>query len=114
MALRAKTLHTQFVAFASFGDINANGERIKLPNVDMWLKQAKILDELNLSHTDTGLCFMKMKKSSLTYHEFVKFLDDLASYKSVDVGEIKIKLRECGLPGDDEKKEKSSGNLEKH
>lgn len=59
--MSSATLDQQFAAFAKFGDPKADGKTITLTKSDRWLKQANILDEDNITLTDTGILFNKFK-----------------------------------------------------
>ncbi|KAK4876814.1 hypothetical protein RN001_009320 [Aquatica leii] len=107
MSVATASLDSQFSAFARYAEGSAcstDGERITLTNADIWLKQAKLLDGKLITLTDTGVCFYKMKKRTISYKEFLKFLEDLALTKKMDLSELKTKLCDCGLPGAEEKK----------
>ncbi|KAF5303975.1 hypothetical protein FQA39_LY01760 [Lamprigera yunnana] len=101
---RPPTLQTLFTAYAKVGEKATDGKTITLTNVDMWFNQAKLIDGKLLTLTDTGICFNKFKSRTIAYYQFVTFLEDLAKYKNIDVDELKTKLLECGLIGDNEKK----------
>nr|CAH7750525.1 unnamed protein product [Callosobruchus chinensis] len=56
--------------------------------------------------TDTGVVFNQFESRTLTYPEFLAFLDKLNKYnKKVPVDVIKDKLQTCGLPGVTKKKD---------
>lgn len=93
------SLESQFGHFAKVGDPRADGKKITLTNADKWMQQAKILDGKQLTLTDTGICFNKMKSKYITYGQFVKYLEDLANSKNMDFSVIKNKLITCGQPG---------------
>ncbi|CAD7083548.1 unnamed protein product [Hermetia illucens] len=69
-------LKESFKAFAKFGDIKSDGKHITLSQSDKWMKQAKV-----------------------SYEDYLKFLEDLAKAKKVELSEIKNKLANCGAPG---------------
>ena len=56
-------LRDQFVAFAKFGmPRHHEGDHITLSQSDKWLKQANVIDNKNISTTDTGILFRKMAR----------------------------------------------------
>lgn len=91
------SLERQFELFSKFGKPNSSGRTIKLSQIDKWFKQANILNR-NLTTTDTGLTFNRYKSSAVNYTTFLKFVNELARYKSVDGNEIKLQLLTCGAP----------------
>lgn len=88
----------QFKAFSKFGDSKSDGKLITLSQSDKWMKQAKVIDK-KITTTDTGIHFKKLKSLKVSYSDYIKFLDDLATTKKVDLAEIKDKLAGCGAPG---------------
>lgn len=55
------TFESLFDAYSNFGPNSAEGEvGILLSQVDLWMKQAKIIDG-NVTLTDTGMVFNKFK-----------------------------------------------------
>lgn len=93
------SLEEMFRAFSKFGDTRSDGTLITLSQSDKWMKQAAIIDGKKITTTDTGICFNKFKSKSINYGDFVKYVEDLASYKKVDAKDLKDKLVSCGLPG---------------
>ncbi|XP_026479318.1 TPPP family protein CG45057-like [Ctenocephalides felis] len=87
-----------FAAYSKFGDTRSNGETITLTQSDKWMKQAKVIGK-EITTTDTGICFGKFKSRTLTFENYLKFIDDLALSKNVDSKEIKAKLKHSGMPG---------------
>ncbi|KAB0796792.1 hypothetical protein PPYR_10853 [Photinus pyralis] len=104
MALNV-TLKQQFEFFARYGAKGTDGDKITLTNTDYWLRQAKILDDRKVTLTDTGVCFNKMRSRTITFQQFMEFLDDLSTLKKLDMQNLQTQLTECGMPGDDEKKQ---------
>lgn len=94
----AGNLRDAFKAFSKFGDIKSDGKHITLSQSDKWMKQAKVIDK-KITTTDTGIHFKKLKSLKVTYEDYMKFLEDLANAKKVEVSEIKNKLANCGAPG---------------
>lgn len=88
----------QFKAFAKFGDTKSDGKQITLSQSDKWMKQAKVIDK-KITTTDTGIHFKKLKSQKVSFTDFNKFLEDLATTKKVELSEIKEKLANCGAPG---------------
>lgn len=88
----------QFKAFSKFGDTKSDGKLITLSQSDKWMKQAKVIDK-KITTTDTAIHFKKLKSLKVTFSDYNKFLDDLATTKKVDLAEIKNKLAGCGAPG---------------
>jgi len=87
-----------FKAFAKFGDTKSDGKHITLSQSDKWMKQAKVIDK-KITTTDTGIHFKKLKSLKVSYADYNKYLEDLATTKKVDLAEIKNKLGSCGAPG---------------
>ncbi|KAJ8915061.1 hypothetical protein NQ315_014316 [Exocentrus adspersus] len=94
--------------FAKFGDMvkmdGGGGKMITLTQIDKWFKQADIFNK-ELTMTDTGLTFIKFKVRAIPYHDFLKFLEDLANQKDIPVEQLKEKLQTCGVPGTGKPKE---------
>lgn len=88
----------QFKAFSKFGDTKSDGKLITLSQSDKWMKQAKVIDK-KITTTDTGIHFKKLKSLKVSYSDYNKFLEDLATTRKVDLAEIKSKLASCGAPG---------------
>ncbi|GJQ77756.1 putative tubulin binding protein [Trypoxylus dichotomus] len=99
MAQGSAPLDQQFVNFSKFGDTKADGKTITLTQADKWFKQAKVIDGKKITTTDTGITFNKFKAKTINYSDFLKYLDELAKYKNVNVDDIKDKLMKCGMPG---------------
>lgn len=91
-------LDQQFIHFAKFGDTKADGKTITLTQIDKWFKQAQVFDK-KLTSTDTGIAFNKFKSKTITFPNFMTFIEDLASQKKMEPEDIKKKLTDCGLPG---------------
>ncbi|XP_022909254.1 tubulin polymerization-promoting protein homolog [Onthophagus taurus] len=89
----------QFKSFSKFGDPKSDGKQITLSQSDKWMKQAKVIDGKKITTTDTGIYFKKLKSMKLGIVDYVKFLEDLAKAKKVELVDIKSKLAGCGLPG---------------
>lgn len=87
-----------FKAFAKFGDTKSDGKQLTLSQSDKWMKQAKVIDK-KITTTDTAIHFKKLKSMKLSFADYSKFLDDLATAKKIDVAEIKEKMSNCGAPG---------------
>lgn len=88
----------QFKAFSKFGDSKSDGKLITLSQSDKWMKQAKVIDK-KITTTDTGIHFKKLKSLKVSYSDYNKFLEDLATTRKVDFAELKDKLATCGPPG---------------
>ncbi|EDV95763.1 tubulin polymerization-promoting protein homolog isoform X2 [Drosophila grimshawi] len=92
------TFSDQFKAFSKFGDIKSDGRSITLSQSDKWMKQAKVIDK-QITTTDTGIHFKKLKAMKVTLPDYNKFLEDLAKTRKVELSEIKKKMAGCGAPG---------------
>ncbi|XP_047993066.1 tubulin polymerization-promoting protein homolog isoform X2 [Leguminivora glycinivorella] len=88
-----------FKAFSKFGDPKSDGKHITLSQSDKWMKQAKVIDGKKITTTDTAIHFKKLKSMKLAEADYLKFLEDLAKSKKVELDEIKKKLTTCGQPG---------------
>ncbi|XP_055324863.1 tubulin polymerization-promoting protein homolog [Sitodiplosis mosellana] len=90
----------QFGAFSKFGDSKSDGKFISLSQSDKWMKQANVFDQ-HVTTTDTGIHYKKLSKSAkkVSYADYNKFLEDLATTKGVDVEEMRQKMATCGDPG---------------
>ncbi|XP_063363694.1 tubulin polymerization-promoting protein homolog [Cydia amplana] len=88
-----------FKAFSKFGDSKSDGKHITLSQSDKWMKQAKVIDGKKITTTDTAIHFKKLKSMKLAEADYLKFLEDLAKSKKVELDEIKKKLTTCGQPG---------------
>lgn len=88
----------QFKAFSKFGDTKSDGKLITLSQSDKWMKQAKVIDK-KITTTDTAIHFKKLKSLKVSFADYNKFLEDLATTRKVDLAEIKNKLATCGAPG---------------
>ena len=58
---KGSPLLEQFRIFAKFGDSKADGKAISLSQSDKWMKQAKVIDGIKITTTDTGIYFKKFK-----------------------------------------------------
>jgi len=94
-------LKEKFKLFSKFGDKSADGSTIKLSQSDKWFKQAGVIQAKGVSTTDTGIAFRKVSKKApkISFVEWNKYLDEIATTKKMDVNTIKTKLVECGEPG---------------
>ncbi|RZC39396.1 p25-alpha domain containing protein [Asbolus verrucosus] len=92
------SLEQQFANFSKFGDTKSDGKTITLTQLDKWFKQGQVIGK-KITTTDTGICFNKFKSKTIDFTTFNKFLEDLASQKSIPVAELTEKLTTCGLPG---------------
>ena len=57
-----------FVHFSRYGDPHASGQHITLSQSDKWMKQAGVIDNWNVTATDTAIAFRKI--SRYTYLPF--------------------------------------------
>ncbi|XP_023224656.1 TPPP family protein CG45057-like [Centruroides sculpturatus] len=92
----------QFKKFCKFGDTKSKGDAITLTSTDKWFRQAKFFDKpSNITGADTAIYFNKIAKGkkTLSYKEFLEYLDTLAKAKKMDIDEVKVKLLLCGDPG---------------
>eukprot|EP00090_Calanus_glacialis_P000228 TRINITY_DN10153_c0_g1_i1.p1 TRINITY_DN10153_c0_g1~~TRINITY_DN10153_c0_g1_i1.p1 ORF type:complete len:230 (-),score=89.01 TRINITY_DN10153_c0_g1_i1:141-800(-) len=94
-------LKEKFKLFSKFGDKSADGSTIKLSQSDKWFKQAGVIQTKGVSTTDTGIAFRKVSKKApkISFVDWNKYLDEIATAKKMDVNTIKTKLVECGEPG---------------
>ncbi|CAH2007541.1 unnamed protein product [Acanthoscelides obtectus] len=97
-------LDQQFIYFAKFGSEKADGKTITIIQIDKWFKQAELFDR-RLTMTDTGVLFNEFESRTITYPQFLIFLDKLNKQKKIPLDVIKEKLQTCGLPGVTKKKE---------
>jgi len=88
----------QFKAFSKFGDTKSDGKLITLSQSDKWMKQAKVIDK-QITTTDTGIHFKKLKAMKISLADYNKFLEDLAKTRKVELATIKQKMAGCGAPG---------------
>lgn len=88
----------QFKSFSKFGDIKSDGKQITLSQSDKWMKQAKVIDK-KITTTDTAIHFKKLKAVKVSFTDYNKFLEDLATTKKVELTQIKEKMAACGAPG---------------
>lgn len=95
----AASIKDNFKAFSKFGDTKSDGKLITLSQSDKWMKQAKIFDNKKITTTDTGIHFKKLKSLKVGYLDYLKFLEDLATTRKVELSEIKSKMANCGAPG---------------
>eukprot|EP00092_Neocalanus_flemingeri_P023462 GFUD01025442.1.p1 GENE.GFUD01025442.1~~GFUD01025442.1.p1 ORF type:complete len:284 (+),score=100.29 GFUD01025442.1:76-927(+) len=94
-------LKSQFKLFSKHGDKSADGSTIKLNQSDKWFKQAGVIKQKGITNTDTSIAFRKVAKKAIriSFVEWNKYLDEIATTKKMDVNTIKTKLVECGEPG---------------
>jgi len=94
-------LNDKFKLFSKFGDKSADGSTIKLSQSDKWFKQAGVIQTKGISTTDTGIAFRKVSKKApkISFVDWNKYLDEIATAKKMNVNTIKTKLVECGEPG---------------
>ncbi|XP_071744301.1 uncharacterized protein [Lepeophtheirus salmonis] len=93
-------LKEQFELFARYGDPQSIGELITLSQTDKWLRQAGIIDNWNITTTDTAIYYRKISRGSkyLDYDSWRAFLDELAWRKRISVEYLIDKLEICGKP----------------
>jgi hypothetical protein len=75
-----------------------NVELIPLSQCDQWFLSAQILDMNHITTTDTGLCFFKFRKRAINYEQFLKYINDLADTKKLDMDILMHKLQTCIKP----------------
>ena len=56
------SLRELFVYYARFGEHGATGQHISLTQSDKWLKQAGVIDNWNVTSTDTAIAFRKISR----------------------------------------------------
>lgn len=52
-----------------------------------------------ITTTDTAIHFKKLKSIKVSHDDYIKYLDDLAKTKKIELDEIKNKMANCGAPG---------------
>ena len=57
-----QSLRELFVYFARFGEHGASGQHISLTQSDKWLKQSGVVDNWNVTTTDTAIAFRKISR----------------------------------------------------
>lgn len=72
---------------------------ITLSQSDKWMKQAKVIDGKKITTTDTAINFKKLKSQKVGMEDYLKFLEELAKSKKMELDDIKKKLTTCGQPG---------------
>ncbi|XP_075991326.1 tubulin polymerization-promoting protein homolog [Anticarsia gemmatalis] len=92
------TIEDQFIAFAKLFDDSRTGSTITLYNSDFWLRQAKILDDMNVTMTDTGTLFTDCSKTEFSFEEWRVIISELCSLKQLDEDAVMASLLNCGLP----------------
>lgn len=98
---RGMSLRELFVHFARFGNEHgATGQHLSLTQSDKWLKQAGVIDNWNVTTTDTAIAFRKISRGSkyLDYETWKVFLEELAYRKRLDSQVIHEKLLAAGKP----------------
>uniref|UniRef100_A0A2A4J314 Uncharacterized protein n=1 Tax=Heliothis virescens TaxID=7102 RepID=A0A2A4J314_HELVI len=93
------TLTDQLVAFAKLFDIDRDGTTIDLYRSDYWLRQSKVLEDRELTMTDTGIVWMKLSKIELTFSEWYEMLGEICTRRGLDRDSVEAALTNCGLPG---------------
>ena len=73
-------------------DVSSFWKRKSLKPRFLWLAWLKLRP-----HAKNDLCFRRSPK--LSFPEWTRYLDEIATAKKLDVNEIKVKLVECGTPG---------------
>ena len=61
-----------FVHFSRYGDPHASGQHITLSQSDKWMKQAGVIDNWNVTSTDTAIAFRKISRYTYLYTIFEK------------------------------------------
>ena len=108
-----------FVHFSRYGDPHASGQHITLSQSDKWMKQAGVIDNWNVTATDTAIAFRKISRYTyspfflgkvlinlifrgskyLEYEPWKVFLEELAYRKRIGIDVIQDKLLAAGKPG---------------
>ncbi|XP_063241499.1 tubulin polymerization-promoting protein homolog [Bacillus rossius redtenbacheri] len=86
-----EALKATFTAFSQFGNTRSDGSTMTLSQSDKWMKEAKVIDR-KLTATDTAIAFQKFKSKTLTFDQYLDFIEDLAKSKGVNPQELKSKL----------------------
>lgn len=102
------SLRELFVHFARYGggggggggNEHGAGQHLSLTQSDKWLKQAGVIDNWNVTTTDTAIAFRKISRGSkyLDYETWKVFLEELAYRKRMDSQGIHEKLLAAGKP----------------
>lgn len=87
-----------FEAFATLGDESSSGKFISLSQSNEWMNQAKIIDGTIITTTDTAIAFKKKKTIKMDIEQYIKFLQDLAAKKFIDLEEVMTKMTQCAKP----------------
>ena len=56
------SLRDLFVHFSRYGDPHGSGQHITLTQSDKWMKQAGVIDNWNVTSTDTAIAFRKISR----------------------------------------------------
>ena len=77
----------------------AQGDLITLSQSDKWLRQAKVIDEWNVTTTDTAIAFRKISRGStrLSYPGWLVFLRELAETKRLPLPQVWARLEQVCL-----------------
>ena len=100
MRWKFPNLHHQFLLFAKFGETCSDGSQITLTQSDKWLRQAKVIDEWNVTTTDTAIAFRKISRGStrLSYPGWLVFLRELAETKRLPLPQVWARLEQVCIP----------------
>jgi len=62
------SLRELFVYYSRLGEHgSSSGQRISLNQSDKWLKQSEVIDNWNVTTTDTAIAFRKISRSELDF-----------------------------------------------
>ena len=56
------SLRDLFVYYSRYGDPHGSGQHITLTQSDKWMKQAGVIDNWNVTSTDTAIAFRKISR----------------------------------------------------
>ncbi|GBN15462.1 hypothetical protein AVEN_133023-1, partial [Araneus ventricosus] len=89
-----KDIKARFDEYAAFQDRESCGS-ITLNNIQMWLKQAELLDDKDgISEAETVKAFEKISKGKqrMNFDEFVEFIETISSIVNMNAKELTKKL----------------------
>ncbi|XP_059087154.1 uncharacterized protein LOC131883658 isoform X2 [Tigriopus californicus] len=100
MLLSRPGLRRQFDRFARYGEPRATGDFITLSQTEKWFKQAGVIDNWNVTTTDTAIYFRKISKGSkwVDYDNWRIFLEELAWRKRLNLDYLIDRLELTGKP----------------
>ncbi|XP_044756937.1 uncharacterized protein LOC123315339 [Coccinella septempunctata] len=91
-------LTSKFIEFSKYQSRDEETTGISLRQIDLWLRQASILDMNHVTPTDTGTIFFKFGTRTINFQQFLQFLRDLVSVSGHALSDILKKLEYCEEP----------------